>query len=845
MSGGARVGRGSHTARRAAAILFAAAAALAVVPLKAAVDGGLHQDVGFIPAMAAVVVAAWLGGFVPGIVATAVGIVVEAMLFMEPQSSLATDGDRLRLALFGLTGVLASWLAWLRTSAEERARAATEEATRARDRADLNARRVGALQGLARELAGAATTEQITDVILAHSMSALRADGAAVFTLEPAGEMLTAVAWRGYEPDRAAAMGRLPLATPMPATDAARTGEAVFIEDPGDYLARYGAVMERMGVPVLPRAVAVVPLETEGRRFGVLGFTWNHPHELGADRRAFVAAIGRLGAGAMDRARLFDAERAALRSAAAHQRRLDLLAAAGRVLGMTLDYETTLRRLAGLALPLLGDLGVVDVLRDPGSRRLVTTRDGTLSGPAAVIEAHPLDPAAGGPIAEVIRTGRAGVFAVDEHTLATASRSVDHAAALAAIGARWALVAPLRALGRTIGSMTFLRLEDRGYDADEIALAEELGERAGRALENARLHNEIGRLADRERRRAAELEAVVGAIGEGILVADPDGSIRSSNAEAVRLLGGPAETTTALLARLLDSTGVRPTSLPESPVEYRLAERPTAWVEITSYPVVASRGGSMPSRVVVGRDVTAFRQGQALREAFLGLLSHELRTPVTTIYGGASVLARPGGALDPATSNEILADIASEADRLYRLVEDLLVLARFDEGLELGDEPVLLQRLVPSIVDQERGRWPAVDFSVEAEADLPVALGDETSVTQVLRNLLSNAAKYSPPGSTVAVSVGATPDGVRVRVRDEGPGIEPGEAEDLFEPFYRSPSTAKMAGGAGIGLYVSRRLVEAMGGQIGASRRAEGGSEFAFVLRPYHARPVEQAVAAR
>ena len=235
------------------------------------------------------------------------------------------------------------------------------------------------------------------------------------------------------------------------------------------------------------------------------------------------------------------------------------------------------------------------------------------------------------------------------------------------------------------------------------------------------------------------------------------------------------------------------------------------------------------------RDVTAFRQGQALREAFLGLLSHELRTPVTTIYGGAAVLAKPGKALDPAMADEILADIASESDRLYRLVEDLLVLARFDEGFELGEEPALLQHLVPAVVDQERGRWPLVNFEVQVAPNLPAVSGDETSITQILRNLLSNAAKYSGGSAVVTAVVEPDPDGVAVRVRDQGPGIDPLEAEAIFDPFFRSPSTAKMAGGAGIGLYVSRRLVGAMNGRIWAAPRPGGGSEFSFVLPPYRA----------
>jgi signal transduction histidine kinase len=340
-------------------------------------------------------------------------------------------------------------------------------------------------------------------------------------------------------------------------------------------------------------------------------------------------------------------------------------------------------------------------------------------------------------------------------------------------------------------------------------------------------------LADRERRHAAELEAAIGALGEGILVTDPDGSIRMLNPAAIRLLGGPVSSIEGLLDRLLDADDERPTALDRGPAEYRLIGRPPAWIEVTSYPVAEAAGLASPSTVIVCRDVTAFRQGQALREAFLGLLSHELRTPVTTIYGGAAVLSKPGKTLDPAMANEILADIASESDRLYRLVEDLLVLARFDEGFELGDEPALLQHLVPSVVDQERGRWPLVSFEVVVAPDLPAVSGDETSITQVLRNLLSNAAKYSAGAGPVTAVVELDPDGVAVRVRDEGPGIDPLEAEAIFDPFFRSPSTAKMAGGAGIGLYVSRRLVGAMNGRIWATARPGGGSEFSFVLPRY------------
>ena len=823
----------------ALAVALAVVAALVVVPLKSTINTAAGDDIGFLPAMAAVVVAAWLGGFIPGVIATGVSMVLEAYVFMAPANQLevALASDRTRLALFGLVGILASWLAWLRARAEERAHRARADAELATARVDLTMRRLGALQGLAAELAEALTRDDITDALLTHGIASLQADGAAVFLLEPGDEELVAIAWRGYGRARAEALARIPLDLPLPATDVARTGAPVYIEEPAEYEARYGASLAARNLPVEPRAVAAVPLDLESRRFGVLGFTWGQQHDFPADRRTFIGAIARLGAGALERGQLSDRERAALHRAEAAQRNLDLLAETGRVLGLTLDYEATLRRLAGVALPLMGDLGIVDVLEPDGVRRFVASVDEASAGVAAVLERHPVEPASEGPIAGVLRSADARVFALDEEAVRGAAVHPEIAEALVVVGARWALVAPLRVLGRTIGALTFLRRELRPYDDGEIAVATELGDRAGRAIDNARLHAQVARLADRESRHAAELEAVIGAIGEGIIVTGADGSVRSVNGAAIRLLGGPIETAGDLLGRFREADGGAPRELPRGPAEFQLRDRANAWVEVSTYPVAGSPTTVMPTTVVVCRDVTAFRQGQGLREAFLSLLSHELRTPVTTIYGGSSVLTRPGAAIDAETRDEILADIAGEANRLYRLVEDLLVLARFDEGLELGAEPGLLQHLVPPVVELERVRWPGIRFEVEVAPDLPAVSADETSVQQVLRNLLSNAAKYSGVDALVEVRVEAALDGVAVRVRDHGAGIDPDEAESLFDPFYRSPTTAKMAGGAGIGLYVSRRLVDAMGGRIWASPADGGGSEFTVVLPTYRGDP--------
>ncbi|HUS22606.1 MAG TPA: ATP-binding protein [Aeromicrobium sp.] len=245
------------------------------------------------------------------------------------------------------------------------------------------------------------------------------------------------------------------------------------------------------------------------------------------------------------------------------------------------------------------------------------------------------------------------------------------------------------------------------------------------------------------------------------------------------------------------------------------------------------------ARQEVDRVVSHERRANELRDAFNSIVSHELRTPITSIYGGAKLLASRERVLDDHTRRELIDDLEVEADRLYRLVEDLLVLARSERGtVERVAEPILLSRMVARVVRSEQERWPASKFEVSAKGSEATARGDETYVEQVIRNLVSNAAKYSPAGSVVRVIVDGTSEGIRLRVLDEGAGIDADEAPRLFDLYYRSPHTARMVSGAGIGLYVCRVLISAMGGRIWGLPRPEGGAEFGFVLQRAEEDPV-------
>jgi GAF domain-containing protein len=226
------------------------------------------------------------------------------------------------------------------------------------------------------------------------------------------------------------------------------------------------------------------------------------------------------------------------------------------------------------------------------------------------------------------------------------------------------------------------------------------------------------------------------------------------------------------------------------------------------------------------------REAQRRREAFIGVMSHELRTPITTIYAGTKFLARSGrGAARREAAREVLADVQAESERLYRLVEDLLVITKVERGrVEPAGEPLLLQRLLPRMAAAEQASSEGLHVEVDVPESLPTVRGEETYVEQVVRNFLSNARKYSPRGGTVRVTGEATETEVIVRVLDEGPGFPAEEGERLFELFYRSPTTAEKASGAGIGLFVSRQLVEAMGGRAWARPGPKRGAEFGFAL---------------
>jgi len=219
----------------------------------------------------------------------------------------------------------------------------------------------------------------------------------------------------------------------------------------------------------------------------------------------------------------------------------------------------------------------------------------------------------------------------------------------------------------------------------------------------------------------------------------------------------------------------------------------------------------------------------ALKDQFLSLVSHEMRTPLATIYGTSRLLRDRIGLISSADRDELLVDVVNESAKLNRIIENLLLMTRVNaEGLAL--EPVAVEELVGTAAETFHGRYR--DRTLHAEIDSPLAPveGNATYIELVLDNLLSNAAKYSSPEAPIELVAINSDNSVEVRVLDRGIGLAEEEIDNLFVPFYRSAAAAQTASGVGVGLTVCKRVIEAQGGTIWARPREGGGSEFGFSL---------------
>jgi signal transduction histidine kinase len=225
---------------------------------------------------------------------------------------------------------------------------------------------------------------------------------------------------------------------------------------------------------------------------------------------------------------------------------------------------------------------------------------------------------------------------------------------------------------------------------------------------------------------------------------------------------------------------------------------------------------------------------EEMQSTFVSIVSHELQTPVAIIKSYAATLAREDAVWPPETIQRVSRNIEEECDRLHRLITDLLDLSRLQAGrvaMRVGS--VDLAQLATEVIDQLAPRAPRHSLRSSFPPNFPNIRGDEDQLRRALFNLVQNAIKYSPNGGEVLI-VGEIPSPSRVilRVIDQGTGIPPGEQERIFDRFHRADTRLSRAtAGVGLGLYITRSIIEGHGGQIWAESPGVGrGSVFSIIL---------------
>ncbi len=364
------------------------------------------------------------------------------------------------------------------------------------------------------------------------------------------------------------------------------------------------------------------------------------------------------------------------------------------------------------------------------------------------------------------------------------------------------------------------------------------------AIEHARLYRE-------QAARAHELNAVIEGSAQGVLLAEPDGKMRSANHSLERLTGWTRSEAEGHSYRdvlqLVDERG-QPVPLPEmigvshsSPTVDGFIKRRDgkrgAYVHVTLAPLY-DPARQLTSLLINVVDVSTLRQADELKTSFLAGLSHDLKTPLALIRGYAETLRRTDVEWDRRTMDESLAVIQDEAEYLTNLVNALLDASQLQYGrLNLQWSSIRLDELAKKVVDRFQVAKPGYRWVLLFPADFPEIPGDAERLREVLQNLVSNAAKYSPRGSAITVGGWVDPERVGLFVRDEGPGIPVEEQARIFERFTRGRSySAQRAEGAGLGLYLSRAIVEQHGGRIWMENLPEKGAAFYLALPRDNAR---------
>jgi PAS domain S-box-containing protein len=250
-----------------------------------------------------------------------------------------------------------------------------------------------------------------------------------------------------------------------------------------------------------------------------------------------------------------------------------------------------------------------------------------------------------------------------------------------------------------------------------------------------------------------------------------------------------------------------------------------------TYAPLLSGDGKLINIIASIRDITHFREAEEIKSVFVSIVSHELKTPVALIKGYVGTLRREDVSWDSEIVQDSLEVIEDEADRLTELIENLLDASRLQAGeFSLNLAEIRIDKLAQEMAERFQTQTEHHRIIVQFPDEFPVIIGDENRLEQVFYNLLSNAVKYSPDGGEISISGQIRSEQIIICIQDQGLGISQEDVPHIFDRFFRANEAAKNTQGAGLGLYLSRAIIEAHNGRIWIEPRPENGTRVCFSI---------------
>ncbi len=558
------------------------------------------------------------------------------------------------------------------------------------------------------------------------------------------------------------------------------------------------------------RSLVSIPFELpRPNERGVVLVVFRDLRELSDDDVELARHLGGAARGALERSELFEREQTSRTLA-------QQLARTGGLLAAELDPAALLAELAEEAPGLLdADAAAIAVIDGDDLVTAAAAGAGCEHATGARIAI------AGTPAGDVVQA-RAPLAVADAASAGIAPEDDP----LVAAGYRAFLGVPLYASeGDLRGTLAVYSRTPREWRAEEVEALVALAGNAAAVLANAELYQRVA--IEKER-----LDAILGGVADGIVAVDAEGRIVLWNRAAEQITGVPqTEAYGQPLVRVLqrDLTGV--SSGTGDRLVHIARGGDQVWLSV-SEAVMSDALGGVAGRVFAFRDVSSERIVEQMKTAFVSTVSQELRRPLTSIYGFAETLLRRDVDFSDEDRRRFLGFIASEAERLTTIVDQLLSVARLDAGdLQVDLTPTDVRGVVEDVVEAVAGTEALNGHRFELRLpDEPLdASVDREKLRQVLDALVDNAVRYSPNGGTITLAARRRSDAVEVRVADEGVGIAPDEHERIFSKFYRSEG-APPVGGTGLGLFIAQGLLAAMGGRIWVDSSTGEGATFVFEL---------------